>query len=60
METSKLDDLIVIVECEDCLTITNWQDCEKHPDTDCYLLKCPACGWSDRLCDTTTYCEITK
>lgn len=30
---------------------TRWRDCEKHADTECFVLECVACGTRDYDCE---------
>ena len=61
-EPSTLDELEVLVICEDCGSNTEWKDCEKHTDTDapCYRVECLTCCWTERDCDSTEHGEIIK
>jgi hypothetical protein len=59
-ELSTLEELEVLVICEDCGSNTEWKDCEKHPEGECYRVECLACCWTERDCDTTEHCEIIK
>lgn len=59
-EVSKIDDLIVVVMCEECLSNTEWKDCDIHPEVECFQVVCENCGWISRDCDTTEHCEIIK
>lgn len=56
-ELSTLEELEVLVECEDCGSGTEWKDCEKHSEA-CYRVECLTCGWTERDCDTTEHGEI--
>lgn len=59
-QISKIDDLIVIVRCDDCLSGTEWRDCDKHTESECYKIECLNCGWAERDCDTTEHGEIIQ
>lgn len=58
-ELSTLEELEVLVICEDCGSNTEWKDCEKHKES-CYRVECLTCGWTERDCDTTEHGEIIK
>ena len=56
---STLEELEVLVICEDCMGKTEWKDCDIHPEVEwCYRVVCDDCGWVSRDCDTTEHEEV--
>ena len=53
-EIATLDELEVVIKCDNCQSITEWNDCDKC-EAECYQVKCFNCGWTERDCDTTQH-----
>jgi hypothetical protein len=44
-----IDDVIYCVNCRGLQV--EWFDCDKHDDTECYVLKCDSCNHHDYDCE---------